>query len=135
MKKYLMFAAFCVVLASVGIIKAEQGDKSTLGYNTPSGYSYWRVDSNGYLKPGVANLLDIGTAALPVRTLYNVNQVSTGYTQLACITIASLKTTTPAAVGQMYYCTDCATACKVVVSSGTAVFGFSLVTSSVTSPS
>jgi len=70
MKKSLILVAFFAIVAMSGFVVAEQGDFSTMGYNTPGGYSYWRVDSSGYLKPGYASTYDIGTAALPVRTIY-----------------------------------------------------------------
>jgi hypothetical protein len=70
MKKYLGFAAVCLMLAVASFVVAEQGDYTTLGFNTAGGYSYWRVDSSGFLKPGAASTYDIGTAALPVKTIY-----------------------------------------------------------------
>lgn len=73
MRKYFLLITAAVIIAALGTtakLVAEQGDYSTMGYNTVSGYSLWRVDSSGYLKPGVASTLDIGTAALPVRNIY-----------------------------------------------------------------
>lgn len=49
---------------------AEQGDYATLGYSTPNGYSFWRVDSNGDLVPGADNTFDLGTAALSPANLF-----------------------------------------------------------------
>lgn len=68
--KIMAFAAFLVFVAMFGYVKAEQGDYATLGYSTPLGYSYWRVDSSGHLKPGAASTYDLGTSALPIGTIY-----------------------------------------------------------------
>lgn len=69
-KNVLLFVAFCSCMAIMGHLSAESGDYTTLGYDTPNGYSLWRVDSDKHFKPGVASTLDIGTSALPVRNLY-----------------------------------------------------------------
>jgi hypothetical protein len=169
MKKYLVFAAFFAVLGVAGIIKAEQGDFSTLGYNTPGGYSYWRVDSSGFFKPGAASVLDIGTAALPVRNIYVGGVVGATITssvltsptitaptitgavtatssvisassvtvadlfRLPNRTLAQLALITPG-LGDMYLCSDCVGASKVVYSTGTALHAFSVITDSDTYP-
>ena len=70
MKKSLIFIAFCALISLFGYVVAEQGDFATLGFNTPGGYSYWRVDSDGHFKPGYASTYNIGSAALPVATVY-----------------------------------------------------------------
>ena len=69
-KKCFIFSAFVVLTFVFGMVKAEQGDFTTLGYNTPGGYSYWRVDSAGILKPGYASTYDLGTSALPIKNIY-----------------------------------------------------------------
>ena len=70
MKKSLIFIAFCALISLFGYVVAEQGDFATLGFNTPGGYSYWRVDTDGHFKPGYASTYNIGSAALPVATVY-----------------------------------------------------------------
>ena len=120
-----------------------------MGFNSINGYSLWRVDSSGYFKPGVASLLDIGTAALPVRTMY-VGTVTattltgavvattvapTSYIAPAGKTKAQLAALTPTAEGQLYFCSDCIGAVKLSVSTGTTRGAFGIITSSVTFPS
>ena len=139
--KILVFIAFLACIAIFGYIKAEQGDYSTMGYNTVSGYSLWRVDSSGHLKPGYASTYDIGTAALPVRTIYvgavtgtgamtATTIVASGYIQPYSKTIAQLHLITPTAKGQVYVCSDCAT--SICVSSGTGTGAFTTVASTTT---
>ena len=50
-----------------------------------------------------------------------------GATQMASKTAAAIKLLTPSAVGQEYYCNDCATVAKCV-STGTATGAFALIT-------
>jgi len=148
--KILAVVAFIACMGLLGYVVAEQGDFSTLGFDTPNGYSFWRVDSSGYLKPGVASTLDIGTSALPVRNIYVGAVVGTGAltatsgtfsttvgitgaTSLSSATVtdafvigsrtqAQIEAITPV-VGQMYICTDC-TATTICISSAAAVMSW-----------
>lgn len=70
MRKDMVFLALVLFVGLFGYVKSEQGDYSTLGYNTPGGYSFWRVDTDGHFKPGYASTYDLGTAALPIRVAY-----------------------------------------------------------------
>jgi len=153
MKKSLIISAFFAIIGFVGYVVAEQGDFSTLGFNTSGGYSYWRVDSSGYFVPGAASLYDIGTAVLPVRTIYagtitgtgavsgttvtgsgivqGAGVVSTAYMTPAQKTIAELNAITPTAKGQMYGCSDCV-AFAFCTSTGTGRGAFSVITDTAT---
>jgi hypothetical protein len=76
-------------------------------------------------------LASISTAGL----ITGVGVVSTSYTRLASKTLAELKLITPGAVGELYYCSDATAAVKVIVSTGTTIGAFALITSSTTVPS
>jgi hypothetical protein len=140
--KYLVLTAFVAIGGLfMGKLAAESGDFTTLGFDSANGYSFWRVDSSGHFKPGVASTLDIGTSALPVRTIYagtvtgtgalsgttitgsgivqGAGLVSTTYVQFGSKTIAAINATTATVVGQAYFCTTC-TDDVICVSTGTA---------------
>lgn len=133
MKKSLIFVAVCALMAVFGYVKAANGDFATLGYNSTSGVDYWRVISTGDLVPGAASSYDVGSAALPVDTVYagNIsastitgsgNIVNTsGQIVFQSISSTTLRTTTPAAAGAVVYCTTYASLC---VSTGTGVGGW-----------
>lgn len=150
MKKFI-FVAFMACMTVFGYVAAEQGDFSTLGFNTPGGYSFWRVDSNGHFKPGFAATYDIGTSLLPVRTVYAGGITTTGTTSAANIvatgdvsvggafqmgskTKAQLLLITPSTTGIMYFCSDCSGASRVALSTGTSLHSWGTIASSSTYP-
>lgn len=144
--KILAFIAFLACMTMFGYVIAEQGDFSTLGYDTPNGYSFWRVDSSGYLKPGVASTLDIGTSALPVKTMYvgtiTGASISSGgsfsgtsgtftgaLTTSGAFSIPSMSSTTiaastPSVVGQLVYNTTRYAICVGTATNGAGYFIF-----------
>ena len=148
--KYLVFSAIVCLISAIMFVRAEQGDYATLGWNMPSGYSFWRVDSTGHFKPGAASTYNIGSAALPVATVYagtlsgaaitgaatlsataitgvtsitSPLYVATGPMRLYSRTKAQILALTTVAVGDAYYCSDC-TAVLICVSTGTAKGAF-----------
>lgn len=70
LKQVALFVAFFGLIAVFKYLNAEQGDFSTMGYDSVNGRSYWRVDSSGDLIPGVGATLDLGTSNYFVRTVY-----------------------------------------------------------------
>ncbi len=92
---------------------SEQGDYATLGYNSAGGYSYWRVDSTGHFVPGAGSLYNIGSASLPIATVY-ANTVSgaaitgtsatfSGQISLQSVSSTTIATLVPSAVGALIY--------------------------------
>ena len=118
--KMLLFIAAVVVTAALATV----GVASTVGFGYFDG-----------LKIGLnrqAPTMTVSSAGATVVT----SLVSSGFVRLAGKTKAQLAALTPAAAGSLYYCSDCtAAASKVVVSTGTAVGSFAILTSSVTFPS
>ena len=80
LKNVLIFIATFGLIGVFGYLSAEQGDYTTMGYNTPGGYSWWRVASTGALVPGVASTLNIGSALLPVNAIYSGSLVGSTLT-------------------------------------------------------
>jgi hypothetical protein len=149
--KYLVFSAIVCLISAIMFVRAEQGDYATLGWNMPSGYSFWRVDSTGHFKPGAASTYNIGSAALPVATVYagtlsgaaitgaatlsataitgvtsitSPLYVATGPIRLYSRTKAQILAIATSAIGDSYYCSDCT---SVTVCVSTAVAGPSFV--------
>ena len=151
MKKYFLIVLGIFVLAIAGRLIAEQGDFATLGYNSSDSISYWRVDSDGHFKPGIASTYNLGTSALPIGTVYadaiigaSVSsggafsgtsgtfsealtgqsvKVSSGPMTLYSRSSAQILALTPAEVGEMYFCNNCSPL-TLCVSTGTAVLQF-----------
>lgn len=146
--KMRRFAAAVVIALVCGgitwLAMAESGDYATMGYDTPNGYSFWRVNSSGYLVPGADNTLDIGTAALSPRNLYcdgtatiatlsmtgNLSVAAGGSLTATLLTktTTQMATYTPIAAGVLIYestnmrvCVSTGTGAGAVVTSSSAV--------------
>jgi len=131
----ILFASFLYIC---GMSIAEQGDYATLGYDTPNGYSLWRVNSTGEFVPGADDTFDIGTSALQVKDIYvdgvayldaaEITALSGDVAVSGTFTLVSLSSTAIAAytfkVGELVYNSTRYAVCvgTSVTGAGSAIF-------------
>lgn len=101
MKKSLVFIAVVAMISVFGYVKADLGDYATLGFNSASNVAMWRVDSDGHFKPGIASSYNIGSAALPVATIYAGSITGATIANAASIAATAISAGTVSATGGM----------------------------------